>query len=60
MSHQAVHGCVRLSSPKSARALEQTHMVGTPLYMAPEMIIEDSSYDTSVDVYSLAMVIWSM
>ena len=42
----------------SATQLEQTHMVGTPLYMAPEMIVETKHYGTAVDVYSFSVMLW--
>lgn len=35
-------------------------MIGTPVYMAPEMFDESETYYTSVDVYSLGLILWEL
>lgn len=40
--------------------MKLTKNVGTPLYMAPELIDENSNYDLSVDVYSFAFIAYEI
>ena len=35
-------------------------VIGTPVYMAPEMFDESRIYDASVDVYSLGLILWEL
>ncbi|KAL3853221.1 hypothetical protein ACJMK2_016777 [Sinanodonta woodiana] len=34
--------------------------VGTPAYMAPEVLLETHKYDHKADIYSLAIILWEM
>ena len=38
--------------------LEKTGNVGSPLFMAPELLNGDGAYDNSVDVYAFAMLLY--
>jgi len=35
-------------------------MVGSPFYMAPEMLLEKDDYDEKVDVYSFGILLWEL
>lgn len=35
-------------------------MVGSPVYMAPELFEQHDIYDRKVDIYSLSIMIWEM
>ncbi|CAL1533140.1 unnamed protein product [Lymnaea stagnalis] len=37
-----------------------TVCIGTPVYMAPEILLLTDKYDTKADIYSLAMIIWEL
>uniref|UniRef100_A0A0B7B528 Protein kinase domain-containing protein n=1 Tax=Arion vulgaris TaxID=1028688 RepID=A0A0B7B528_9EUPU len=34
--------------------------IGTPVYMAPEILLLNDKYDTKADIYSLAMIMWEL
>jgi len=34
--------------------------IGTPVYMAPEILLLLEKYDTQADIYSLAMIMWEL
>lgn len=38
----------------------KTHGVGTPLWMAPEMMQQNSAYGQEIDVYSFGIVMWEL
>eukprot|EP01094_Clydonella_sp_ATCC50884_P026327 TRINITY_DN7188_c0_g1_i3.p1 TRINITY_DN7188_c0_g1~~TRINITY_DN7188_c0_g1_i3.p1 ORF type:complete len:547 (+),score=164.82 TRINITY_DN7188_c0_g1_i3:175-1641(+) len=44
--------------PSNARSM--TGFVGTPQYMAPEVMIDGARYDEKVDVYSFAMSVYTI
>lgn len=48
---------ITVDDVKSAR--KHTGNVGTPVYMAPE-VMASQAYNAKVDVYSLAMLIWEL
>lgn len=35
-------------------------MVGSPVYMAPEVLLQTGLYGRKADIYSLAIVLWEM
>ena len=35
-------------------------IVGSPVYMAPEVLLQSQNYDHKADIYSLAIVLWEM
>jgi serine/threonine-protein kinase len=47
-----------------ARAVEAstegTEVVGTPAYMAPEQMVEDSAVDSRIDIYAVGLVMYEM
>ncbi len=47
------------SAPRSSYSRTFTKMIGTPLWMAPEVLAIDK-YGPSADVYSYAMVMWEI
>lgn len=51
--------CLPDSLAKSTN-LSMTKEIGTPLYMAPELISGDSHYDSSVDVYAFAILAYEI
>ena len=46
-----------MTDPSARRAY--THGIGTPIYMAPELM-EGAEYNAKVDVYSFGMVCWHL
>jgi hypothetical protein len=47
-------------SRKAAKNDVMTLNIGTPHWMAPELLAGQSNYDEKVDVYSYAIVLWEM
>ncbi|KAK8898411.1 hypothetical protein M9Y10_000698 [Tritrichomonas musculus] len=47
-------------SLKNSDILTMTSSVGTPIYMAPELLNGDDHYGPSVDVYSFAMIAYEL
>ncbi|XP_059177527.1 uncharacterized protein LOC131956913 [Physella acuta] len=37
-----------------------TLCIGTPVYMAPEILLLSDKYDTKADIYGLAMIMWEL
>ena len=35
-------------------------IVGSPVYMAPEVLLQTENYDSKADIYSLAIMLWEM
>lgn len=35
-------------------------IVGSPVYMAPEVLLQTENYDSKADIYSLAIILWEM
>ncbi|KAL4226201.1 hypothetical protein ACF0H5_014187 [Mactra antiquata] len=35
-------------------------IVGSPVYMAPEVLLQSQNYDHKADIYSLAIILWEM
>eukprot|EP01113_Clastostelium_recurvatum_P020910 TRINITY_DN2475_c0_g1_i1.p1 TRINITY_DN2475_c0_g1~~TRINITY_DN2475_c0_g1_i1.p1 ORF type:complete len:834 (-),score=248.83 TRINITY_DN2475_c0_g1_i1:123-2624(-) len=42
------------------QSLQMTKFVGTPLYMAPEMYIDPTNYNNSIDVYAFGIILWEL
>jgi calcium-dependent protein kinase len=39
---------------------QMTSKIGTPAFMPPEMMTDSGVYDSSVDVYSFGIMLWSL
>lgn len=35
-------------------------IVGSPVYMAPEVLLQTENYDSKADIYSMAIILWEM
>ena len=35
-------------------------LAGTPVYMAPEILLQQGRYDFKADIYSMAIILWEM
>ena len=46
------------AAPVQSNVQVLTTHVGTPLYMAPELLVKDRDYDTKIDVYSYGILLW--
>ncbi|XP_025106722.1 uncharacterized protein LOC112571715 isoform X1 [Pomacea canaliculata] len=44
---------------KQARDIAGT-LAGTPVYMAPEILLQQGQYDMRADIYSLAVILWEL
>ncbi|KAL8613026.1 hypothetical protein ACOMHN_008795 [Nucella lapillus] len=44
---------------KPAKDIVNT-VAGTPVYMAPEVLLQKGQYDMKVDIYSLAIILWEL
>lgn len=44
---------------KSEELISGTY-VGTPVYMAPEVICRSGTYDRKADIYSLSVILWEL
>ncbi|KAH9510100.1 hypothetical protein Btru_043475 [Bulinus truncatus] len=55
-------GLVKIADFGLAKKLKDviTQCIGTPVYMAPEILLLSNKYDTKADIYSLAMVMWEL
>lgn len=52
---------IRISDFGSSKAaLLGSTVIGTPKYMAPEVIQEDSKYDYKADIWSFALCVWEL
>ena len=53
-------GLSRCLPDSYAKSLKMTENVGSPLYMAPELLEGETHYDTSVDVYAFAILAYEI
>ena len=64
MSPQSI--CAKISDFNTSRFISpddtpaSTKGVGTPNYMAPEILLGNTTYSDKTDVYSVGMVLWSL
>nr|CAG8455621.1 4173_t:CDS:10 [Entrophospora candida] len=63
--HRDIKGKVQLcdfgvAGQLTASSTKRTSFVGTPYWMAPEVIIEGATYDTKADIWSLGITVYEI